>query len=130
MLTNGAGCLPCRVWPPSVTRAGAVYTVSVSVSVPRVHVSMGPACLWWRVISLWPRLRVSTDQNFKCRLSVGFGFTLQLARIGTFRVQYIQFSGTLQVLSYFLPHHNLVDAMETKMQIGVVQCFVSVGLQM
>ena len=70
--------------------------------------------------------RVSTDQNFKCRLSVGFGFTLQLARIGTFRVQYIHFSA-LQVLSYFLPHHNLVDAMETKMQIGVVQCFVSVG---
>ena len=120
MLTNGAGCLPCRVWPPSVTRAGAVYMITVSVSVPRLHVSMGPACLWWRVISLWPRLRVSTDQNFKCRLSVGFGFTLQLARIGTFRVQYIQFSGTLQVLSYFLPHHNLVDAMETKMQIGVV----------
>ena len=89
MLTNGAGCLPCRVWPPSVTRAGAVYTVSVSVSVPRLHVSMGPACLWWRVISLWPRLRVSTDQNFKCRLSVGFGFTLQLARMGTFRAQFI-----------------------------------------
>ena len=42
MLTNGAGCLPCRVWPPSVTRAGAVYTVSVSVSVPRLHVSMSP----------------------------------------------------------------------------------------
>ena len=73
--------------------------------------------------------RVSTDQNFKCRLSVGFGFTLQLARIGTFSLEHSlsTFSGALQVLSYFLPHHNLVDAIETKM---VVQCFVSVGLQM
>ena len=93
---------------------------------------MGPACLWWRVISLWPRLQVSTDQNFKCKLSVGFGFTLQYNQPEWALLEHSlsTFSGALQVLSYFLPHHNLVDAMETKMQIGVVQCFVSVGLQM
>ena len=103
------------------------------VSVPRLHVSMSP---WARPVyggglylyghdSRSPLIKIS---NANCLWVLVLLYNQPEWALLEHSLS--TFSGALQVLSYFLPHHNLVDAMETKMQIGVVQCFVSVGLQM